>query len=145
MARMVFQEEEGPPETIKAAACAFCSLSGKLMFVLYFSFYTLLWGEGKECCRVQICQPFRFLFLLRNRHTCSFSLTLFPPNRSGSDYLVFFSPLLLFLSQFCFGIMVVTYFFHNFSFSFLFASFHSIKKKRSCTIPVEWGKCLCGV
>jgi len=74
------------------------------------------------------------VFFLRNYHTCSFSLAyFFSPDRSDSDYPVFlffsFFLLLLFSSQFCFGITVIFFLFlSNSSFPFLFASFHPIQK-----------------
>lgn len=73
-----------------------------------------------------------FSFCLRSHHTCSFSLTFFSSsNRSDGDYPLFFSPLLLFLCQFCFGIMVVTYFFIFFlTFSSLFFSLPSVRSKK---------------
>jgi len=139
MARMVFQEEVHPG-TIKAMACAICLFSGKLMFVLYFLLYTLSWREKRECCQVQICQLFFFFFFFVAAIPVLLVL-LFSFSRSDGDYPLFFSPLLLFLSQFCFGIMVVTYFFTFFlTFpSLLFASFHSIKKKGLVRFPWNGG------
>jgi len=138
MAQMVFQEEVRP-ETIKATACAICLFSGKLMFVLYFLLYTLSWREKRECCRVQICRLF-FFFFLRSHHTCSFSLTFFS-FKVIAIILCFFFPFTTFLVSILLRYhgCYLFYFFPNFSFSFLFTSFHSIKKKGLVRFPWNGG------